>query len=322
MQLRYNTHDNHFQFGWGQGQFNFEHKHLDYWATFGRAKYFPTSFKQECNRAAYLIKENAVKPLMLFFSGGVDSEIVARALLEVGAKFEVAIMKVKYKDNNHYNKFDTKYAYNFCSIHKLKVNEITMDVEKAMLTYIKDVAHTYSTHKFGVIMQHEMIRYFPNHHIVYGGGDIKLTRYKSIGIDRPGLCVIEGPIAVQALEVAETVGSEVSDRFFCHTPELMLSWLLEPDIQHWIKYEKALYSFFGDINNHGIKSFVLYKHWPEMEIRPKLNGFERIGFLNDDKKLNDEVTSTFRELRSLYKDNLDKCVLIDYHSLYSMLIPK
>lgn len=321
MKVRYNTHNNHFEFGWGPGKFNFEDKHLDYWAKFGRAKYFPASFKQECNRAAYLIKENAIKPLILFFSGGVDSEIVARSLLEVGAKFEVAIMKVKYKDNLHYNKFDTKFAYNFCTKHNLKFHEITMDVEEAMLTYVKNVAHTYATHKFGVIMQHEMIRFFPNHHIVYGGGDIKLTRYKSIGIDKPGLCIIEGPIAVQALEIAEAVGSEVSDRFFCHTPELMLSWLIEPDIQHWIKFEKAFYSYFGDINNHAIKSFVLYKIWPDMEIRPKLNGFERIAFLKPDADLNDTVVKIWQEIKKKYRNDHTGNIIIDYKYLYEMLIP-
>lgn len=321
MNIRYNTHNNHFQFGWGNGTFNFEQKHLEYWVKFGRAQYSPHSFKQECYRAASLVAHNSIKPIILFFSGGVDSEIVARSLIEVGVPFEAAIMKIKYRDNLHYNKFDTKYAYNFCHKHDIKIHEIEMDVEECILTFVKDTAHIYKTHKFGVIMQHEMIRYFPNCHIVYGGGDIKLTRYKAIGIDRPGLCIIEGPIAVQALEVADTVGSDVSDRFFCHTPELMLSWLLEPDIQHWIKYEKAFYSYFGDINNHAIKSFVLYKIWPDMEIRPKLNGFERIAFIRPDADINDPVVKIWHDIKKMYKDDNSNNILIDYKHLYDMLTP-
>jgi hypothetical protein len=68
--------------------------------------------------------------------------------------------------------------------------------------------------------------------------------------------------------------------------------VLDPDIQHWIKYEKALMGPHGWMNIHTIKSFVLYKIWPDMEVRPKLIGFENIpeysdlyvnDFYNDDK---------------------------------------
>lgn len=317
----YNTHDNHFEFGWGKGRFNFANKKQKYWVKFGRAKYFPKSFKDECIRAANLINVNANKPILIFFSGGIDSEIVVRSFLAINVSIEVAIMKLKWKNNDHINKHDTKYAYNFCHKHNIKIHEVTIDIEESFNTFVMNIAKEYTTDRFGIIIQHELIRYFPNYHIVFGGGDIKLIRYRELGEKRPGLCILENPLAVQAIEVANSVKTIVSDRFFCHTPELMLSWLLEPDVQHWIQYEVALNSYFGSINNHSIKSFVLYKIFPDLEIRPKLNGFETWELLQPEADKKDPINFKRLKLKKLYGNGNTQTIRIDYKDLYKMLIP-
>ena len=120
MHNNYVTHDDHFQFGWGDGMFNFNDRQGEFWVKFGRAKYQPVSFRQECVRAAGLIAQHAAKPILICYSGGIDSEIVVRSFQESGADFEVVIMKLKYDNDDHTNKHDTKYAFEYIEQHNIK----------------------------------------------------------------------------------------------------------------------------------------------------------------------------------------------------------
>lgn len=318
MNIRYNTHNNHFEFGWGNGKYNFEDKTKPYWVRFGRAAYNPIGFKEECERSAKLISSNAIKPIVIFMSGGIDSEIVVRCFLKANCKFKIAIMELKYKDKENLNDYDNFYAYNFCKKHNIKPIKITVDIEEYFRTNFNEDFKNYPTNKIPILIQHRLIEKFPNHHCVYGGGDIKLIRKQYLGIEGTGLCILEGPLGVQAIEIAESVNSEVSDRFFYHTPESMLSWLQNEDVQHWIKYEHAFRSkFYGAINNHQLKAFVCYKLWPDMEIRPKYNGFEKF----ENLVLQDsDLSKTFNMLNEKHSERIgSQTVIIDYEKLYADL---
>ena len=104
-----------------------------------------------------------------------------------------------------------------------------------------------------------------------------------------------------------------------HTPELMLAWLLDPDVAHWIKYEYAFAGNFTVIDYHGIKAFVLYKHWPDMTPRPKFNGFEKLTLWNPNKKHehDSDIIDILERVRIRYKNNND--IIISYSDLMNKL---
>ena len=313
----YITHNNHFEFGWGEGKFNFYNQIGEYWMKFGRASYMPSSFRSECVRAAKLIGENANLPVLICFSGGMDSEVVVRSFQEAEIDFEVVIMNLKYDNNNNTNDYDNIYAYNYVKQHNISYRTITIDLEEYMLNNFIADAKKYKGNYLGLFIQKEIVRQFPNHHCVLGGGDIKLQRHRYNGRpDRSGLYLEEEVVSVAPMEIGYFQNRGVSNRFFMHTPELMLAWLTDPDINHWIKREVSLVSKYGTINYYGIKAFIYTKHWSDIIDRPKYNGLEGIEFLKNQNIKND-LTDLL-----LVADSLNQTeIIIDYSELFNMLVP-
>lgn len=319
----YCTHDNHFKFGWGEGLYNFNNKQGKYWVKFGRAQYIPKSFREECVRAARLIYENANKPLLVCFSGGIDSEVIVRSLQEANAVFSVAIMRINYKDLKNINQHDTSFAYAYATKHNIPIIEYEFDLED----YIKNKFETDSDifgNYLGILSHTEIVKHFPDYHCVLGGGDIKLLRHRYNGRpELPGLYIEESEISINAIEAAYNNNSSVSNRFFMHTPELMLAWLLDHDVAHFIKYEKALVSNFTTINSNGIKAFAYYRNWPDMEPRPKFNGYEKLTLWKEGKESeNDpEIISILRKVADKHKNGSVNDIVIDYNQLIENLLP-
>jgi asparagine synthetase B (glutamine-hydrolysing) len=79
------------------------------------------SFKEELLNAARSTLDHSTGKITVLFSGGVDSEIMLRALLEVGADPEIIIARYE----NDYNIYDVSYAVTICSI--LGVNYKILD---------------------------------------------------------------------------------------------------------------------------------------------------------------------------------------------------
>ena len=314
----YVTHENHFQFGWGSSLYNFEDKHGDYWVKFGRAKYIPTSFRDECVRAARLIGENAKQPILVCFSGGIDSEIVVRSFQEAKVPFEVLIMKLKYRNNDHINSHDTEYAFNYVNQNSIPYRTITVDLDDFYRNKLIEEVKKYKAGKYiGILIHNEMIKQLKGFHCVLGGGDINLERHRYNGRpNRPGMYLEEEIISIALIESAHQNKCGISSRFFMHTPELMLSWLLDPDIQHWIKYEVAFASKFTNINYFGIKPFVMFRHWPDMVVRPKFTGLEKIYELHRNGE-DPEVAELIRHAEEIYETE----IIIDYTTLLENLLP-
>ena len=69
--------------------------------------------------------------IQLLYSGGLDSEYVARVLLHLGIKFTPVIIQLKnVKENSIYNDHDTAYAFDFCKSHNLTPKIYDLDFDK------------------------------------------------------------------------------------------------------------------------------------------------------------------------------------------------
>jgi hypothetical protein len=318
--MQYFTHNNHFRFGWGSSEYNFEDKSGDYWVDFGRASYTPTSLRSECVRAATLIRENINTPLLVCFSGGIDSEIIVRSFQEANISFEVVIMRLNYRDQLNVNQHDNIYAFDYVKKHNIPYHVVDIDLEYIIRNVFEIEADKYKGNYLGILIHTEITKQFPQHHCILGGGDLKLKRHRFNGRPAiPGLFIEEGEISLSAIEAAYRRGMGINNRFFMHTPELMLAWLLDPDVAHWIKYEYAFAGNFTVIDYHGIKAFVLYKHWPDMTPRPKFNGFEKLTLWNPNKKHehDSDIIDILERVRIRYKNNND--IIISYSDLMNKL---
>jgi hypothetical protein len=313
----YITHNNHLQFGWGEGTFNFDNKFGEFWAKFGAATRTPGSFRQECVTAAKLISESARQPLLIFFSGGIDSEVVVRSFQEARVPFEIAVIKYKYQADDHVNEHETRRAYEIAIEHDIKCHTVTVDLEQVFKGQIPQLCRRYKTNSWLKLLVAETVRQFKDYHVVIGGGQLTLQRHKMNGRrGLTGLYIEEELVNVAAIEVAKEVGAGITNRFFMYTPELMLSWLTDPAIAHWIKYENALISGYTNLNYYGIKTYAMYQHWPDMSIRPKYSGIEHMMIsLNRNPEVNEDIR-LFLENINLYKRTE---VIINYSTLIEWL---
>jgi hypothetical protein len=85
------------------------------------------SFKEELKDAAKSTVDHypGLRPC-IFFSGGVDSELILRAYLEIGSNPEVYIIRYE----NDYNLYDVSYAVTICNILNVKFNIVDFNLEK------------------------------------------------------------------------------------------------------------------------------------------------------------------------------------------------
>jgi len=287
---KFYTHKNHLKFGWGDGVYNFNDKDQKFWLTPGKVNYIPTSFKDECLRSARLIRETFDRPILVGLSGGIDSEVTARSFLEAGIPFEVAITNIIYKDEI-VNKHDTQYAISFATKYGIKCNRVNVDFNQAVDRFTRiratnNPCEPYYKTNISNICNVSMFEHFQHDYLcIKGAGDLVINAYRKYNQTTPpqyGLYVGESPSATETAvyEMSHRNSSTVIN-FFCYTPEAWLAWLLDTDVRHWVRYEKALMGPHSWMNNYAMKAFVLFKIWPDMEARPKLTGYELIPEYNE-----------------------------------------
>lgn len=124
-----------------------------------------------------LLKEelnNIQKPILLYLSGGIDSEFVAMALLDANIKFTPVIFKWTSVHGIELNDAETKYAINFCNNNSLtpiiKIVDIYNLWNSDNFYKLSDELQLFSahltTHAYMVKM---MDIEFPNNKHLFGG---------------------------------------------------------------------------------------------------------------------------------------------------------
>lgn len=85
-----------------------------------------SSFKDELIKAAHSTMDHCGSAPVLLFSGGVDSEIMLRAFLDIGVKPEIVIARYE----NDYNIYDVSYAVTLCSILNVQYKILDFNLQK------------------------------------------------------------------------------------------------------------------------------------------------------------------------------------------------
>lgn len=256
MDERLFTDNNHWRFGWGDGLYNFNEQNAPFWVTYGPCRYEPKTFDVEIVAAVRKIAEAAKKPIFVAMSGGIDSELIARIMLQEGVPFTPLIAQFE----NGYNKEDIAYAFDFCRKHNLTPEVVGIDI----LAFFENSIHTpYILANCAHIMQMHLMRHAASlgGMTVIGVGE---QRYEN----KDGKIIVPLPverIAVMHFMSAENV--QGVSAFYCYTPEMMLSIIRE-----------AKEGGFEEMSQfaHNIKERIYRKFWPDLLARPKYSGFEKI----------------------------------------------
>lgn len=267
------THKNHFQFGYDGQAFHFRKNPDQQWfVSYGACSSKPLDFKKECLRTAELIKQQAKAPVHVMFSGGVDSEVALRSFVEAGIPVTAAILRFKNDLNIH----DISWAVLTCEALKVPYRFYELDV----LDFWKNRIFDYAEKTYCVTPQllptmwlADQIDGYP----VMGSGECLFVKEVPVGY-QPGISPYEK--SDWFLWEKEKIASwyrhfmiyqrDACPGFFQYTPEIMLSYLLDPLVQELISDR-----IIGKLTTESSKLKIYQQHF-DLITRPKYTGFEKI----------------------------------------------
>jgi hypothetical protein len=253
------------------------------------------SWKEELIISAKQIVESTNKTIYVLMSGGIDSELVARVLIEIGVDFKALTLKHKSGTNQH----ETKYADSFCVENNIKQEVVYLDVphfiSKGIDKYIHQGYRATKIYYYQQLFLLEKLEELDG----FGIGGAYEQIYHTLDISNKNeVCLGFNPSYMMAMDWIKNHNTDHQLWFYLSTPEIHASYmkhelieflLQRPEYfidQHWINREKTL---------------IYHKEWPKIKRRNKASGFERISMNNSPDILGNKQS----ELRSIFPDLVD-----------------
>lgn len=263
------TYQNHLRYTIGGEEFGYRtdsfQKYKVSVGTIDHSHYKNSNYQQELLRTADLVYTDYGKDFALFLSGGTDSEIVARNFLSIGVK--PTCYTIKFKDD--YNLNDVNEAIDLAKELDLPLHIIDFDV--------KDFLYSGEASEFGSKLQCTQITYLMVYHSILKigkpavmGGEVLIKRnvntdpsswYYSLRENEDG----------SAMRFSNYYNLPLVNEWFSYTPELMLYYLEDPEIQSLVT-NKHNYKLSSVSSKNGI----LKKLLPDIRVRKKTHGFEKL----------------------------------------------
>ena len=286
------TLDNHFTFGYGEGTFNLEDAspNLNFWCNYSRAKYIPTSFKDECIKTARQLSESARslgRTPVILLSGGMDSHVVVKSFIEAGLDFHTVTNRFLRNLNEH----ELTYVDKLRKEHNFSHEYVNLDIEKFL--YSEEAA---------TMAQESLCAYpqmFPTMKLIkrvwdnggmpiLGNGDYYAVRFinpewRLRDFSKPKYVweYIEYEYILAWFRYAIKHNIVGGLGFFQHNPEIALAMSREDFIANTITGTDE-----GKQSTRSSKYLVYKKYWPEFENRQKYHGGEKIAGLCDTLRKN------------------------------------
>jgi len=251
-------------------------------------EYKNSSWKKELIKTADSVYREFGNDLILFLSGGTDSELVLRNFIEIGIK--PRCVTIKFNDN--YNILEVHEAIDLANQLGVKLDIIEFDVKDfyksgTALEFSKQIDCTQITYL--MVYYHIMKLNAPS----VMGGEQLLKRQVSLNESYWYYCFRENEDA-SAMRFSEKFNIPIVNEWFSYTPEMLLYYLEDQEIQELISNK-----FNYKLTSSSSKNLILKRLCPEIKLRTKSHGFERLlGFNND----------TFRQLKLHQIPRLTSCL--------------
>ncbi len=220
------------------------------------------SYFEEIKIACEMIWANKTSPLQLCYSGGLDSEYVLSVLLHLGMEVEVVIMKTQY------NHPETDYAFKFCEAKNINPTIVDLDYDKFVESgQLLEIATEMKCAQWQIPSNMWLVK--------------QLTGTVIIGNDPPHLKLNQKD-NLWYLDEEEVIHSqfnfwkqnniEGTPFLLSYTPESMLSFLIDPDIE-----KLANHGFPGKLGTNSTKVNVFNRNTGfNLEQRIKKHGYELV----------------------------------------------
>jgi hypothetical protein len=266
------------------------------------SKKVKTYFEETIDAVEY-VYANKTGKFQVLYSGGLDSQYVCEVLLYLKIDFEPVIINLKKSNGDLLNYHDTKYAYQFCDLKKIKPIVYDLDFEK----FVGDGLHLEIAESVTCCAAA-----LPATMYVAS----QLDGFSLLGNDPPYLRFQNGEWYLEELEYIHSLlrfykKYKVNGCPFLlsYTPEMMLAFLLDPRIQ-----DLANGKYPGKLGTNSSKSYVFNNgsnfNMPVYDFtvneRIKLTGYEEI-YKSD--IMNHPNMKIFKE----FKNKWDGAYLENYH---------
>jgi hypothetical protein len=276
------TEKNHFRFGYDghhayhgrtspEQKFSFE---------YGRSSQRLTSWREANRLAAKSIRKNFDGPLWILFSGGTDSECVARAFWEADVPFRLATLRMEDGLNAH----DLEHAFAFAQeiSHPLELFDLNMREfwQSDLLYRYADPIQCVSPILVAHLWLADQVDGIP----IIGQGECYLK--KDIPADYvPG----ESPYLPSPWRLIESErlcslyrhfilnNRPAVPGFFQYLPEQIFTFLNDNPILSDLVQNKTI----GKLGTRTSKNQMVRHFYPEINERQKFTGFENISELHD-----------------------------------------
>lgn len=267
------TLNNHLQYSiggriWGDRKDSFERFKVSVGAV-DPDQYRVSNYENELRRTADSVYKEFGKDLVVFLSGGTDSEIVVNNFLSIGIKPRCVTIKFK----NGENADDVAEAIRIASEKELDLELIDFDV----IEFFKSGEAT----EFGELLQCTQITYIMVYYNILKigapavmGGEALLNRNVKKDSSFWYYTFRENEDA-SAMRFTNKFNVPLVNEWFSYTPELLLYYLENPDIVSLVstRYNYKLTSALS-------KNKILNSLCPYVPLRLKTHGFETLMAFN------------------------------------------
>lgn len=227
--------------------------------------YRKSSYREELRRTADIVYKEFGKDLVVFLSGGTDSEMVIRNFLEIGIRPKCAT--IKFRDG--YNDADVNEALKIANDLDLNLNIIDFD--------IKDFYFSGEANEFGKSVQCTQVTYLMVYKNILTlgapsvmGGEVLLTRQVTPN-DSYWYYTFRENEDASAMRFSQQYGIPLVNEWFSYTPELLLYYLEDPKIVSLVTQKDNF-----KLTSVSSKNDILRKLFPDVRKKVKTHGFERL----------------------------------------------
>jgi hypothetical protein len=267
----YTSENNWYSWQYGDGDlFGRQPCNQQFKTNFGRMTRPAKPFKEELLLAAQSTLDHHpnLKP-NIFFSGGVDSEIMLRSYLAIGCKPKVTIMRYE----NDYNIYDVSYAVTVCSM---------LNVEYELIDFNLIKFYENDAERISELAQIDRPRALPYCKFIEDADGFPILGASDISLCRtPAEYALRGDWNVTCWEhdigwskFARAIDKPAVAEWFKWTPGLVLSFM---NLDWFSKLTNDEY--YGKTGCNSTKIIGYREAYPDLIERRKQTGFEKIDIL-------------------------------------------
>lgn len=259
------------------------------------------SWKTAVLDAAKRIGAVAKRPIVLFSSGGIDSEIMCEAFLEQEIPFSVCTL-----DYNGLNEHDTAYAKAWCRSHSVVQDIRTLDIKNYILKdFPARVASGYVTDSVYRTLQAYMLELAQTsgwYGVIAGGENAYVVDFDRVKFPVGTVPAVSDLFLsirsdfVLPYEILKTPGFDHEPFFYISTPELMLTYIDDPLVSFIVNHRRE--AIRHRLNQETLKKLVWHTYYSELVDRPKFDGLEAVG---------DIASVACAKIRGLIGDKMITC---------------